>query len=44
MKPLVDVALVVSASTLSARIQETHITIGHVLCELVDRELAGAQT
>jgi len=44
MKPLVDVALVVSASTLSARIQETHITIGHVLCELVDREMAGAQT
>jgi D-sedoheptulose 7-phosphate isomerase len=44
MKPLVDVALIVSASTLSARIQETHITIGHVLCELVDREMAGAQT
>ena len=43
MKPLVDVALIVSASTLSARIQETHITIGHVLCELVDRELAGGQ-
>jgi D-sedoheptulose 7-phosphate isomerase len=39
----VDVALVVSASTLSARIQETHITIGHVLCELVDREFSGGQ-
>jgi D-sedoheptulose 7-phosphate isomerase len=37
----VDVALRVSASTLSARIQETHILIGHVLCELVDRELFG---
>jgi len=39
--PLVDVALRVSASTLSPRIQETHILIGHVLCELVDRELFG---
>jgi D-sedoheptulose 7-phosphate isomerase len=38
----VDVALIVTASTLSSRIQETHITIGHVLCELVDRELSGA--
>jgi D-sedoheptulose 7-phosphate isomerase len=38
----VDVPLIVSASTLSARIQETHITVGHVLCELVDRELSGA--
>jgi len=37
----VDVALIVAASTLSARIQETHITIGHVLCELVDHELSG---
>lgn len=38
----VDVALIVSASTHSARIQETHITIGHVLCELVDVELSGS--
>ena len=37
----VDVSLRVSASTLSARIQETHILIGHVLCELVDRRLFG---
>jgi D-sedoheptulose 7-phosphate isomerase len=37
----VDVPLVVTASTLSARIQETHITIGHVLCELVDAALSG---
>ena len=37
----VDVSLRVSASTLSARIQETHILIGHVLCELVDRRLLG---
>jgi D-sedoheptulose 7-phosphate isomerase len=39
----VDVALTVGASTDSARIQETHITIGHVLCELVDRELSGSR-
>jgi D-sedoheptulose 7-phosphate isomerase len=38
---LVDVSLCVSASTLSPRIQETHILIGHVLCELVDRRLFG---
>ncbi len=40
---LVDVSLCVSASTLSCRIQETHIVIGHVLCELVDRKLFGMQ-
>src|SRR5262245_1168684 len=38
---MVDVSLRVSASTLSARIQETHILVGHVLCELVDRRLFG---
>ena len=38
---MVDVSLRVSASTLSARIQETHILIGHVICELVDRRLCG---
>ena len=37
----VDLSLRVSASKLSARIQETHILIGHVLCDLVDRLLAG---
>jgi len=37
----VDLSLRVSASRLSARIQETHILIGHVLCELVDRRLFG---
>jgi D-sedoheptulose 7-phosphate isomerase len=35
----VDVALRVSASTHSARIQEVHILVGHVICELVDRRL-----
>jgi D-sedoheptulose 7-phosphate isomerase len=38
---MVDVSLRVSASKLSARIQETHILIGHVICELVDRRLFG---
>jgi D-sedoheptulose 7-phosphate isomerase len=37
----VDVSLRVSASTLSCRIQETHILIGHVICELVERRLLG---
>jgi D-sedoheptulose 7-phosphate isomerase len=36
-----DVGLRVSASRLSNRIQETHILVGHVLCELVDRALFG---
>ena len=38
---LADLCLRVSASTHAARIQETHILIGHVLCELVDRRLFG---
>jgi len=37
----VDHHLQVSASRLSPRIQETHITIGHVICELVDCKLFG---
>ena len=41
LKGLVDVSLCVSASTLSCRIQETHILIGHVICELVERRLFG---
>ena len=35
---LADFALVVDSSS-TPRIQETHITIGHVLCEMVDRML-----
>lgn len=35
---LVDHAFVVP-SAVTARIQETHITLGHVLCELVESEL-----
>src|SRR5205809_4341672 len=38
---LVDLSLHLSASTHAALIQETHILIGHVLCELVDRRLFG---
>ena len=35
MKSLADVALVVP-SDCTARIQESHITIGHIICELVE--------
>lgn len=38
----VDVALVVDTRS-TQRIQETHITIGHILCELVEDELYGAK-
>ena len=36
----VDLALIVP-SDCTPRIQEAHITIGHIVCELVERELAG---
>ena len=36
---LVDQALIVPASN-TARIQEAHITIGHIVCEWVDRAYA----
>ena len=39
---LVDHPFVVP-STVVARIQETHITLGHVLCELVDEALLGKE-
>jgi D-sedoheptulose 7-phosphate isomerase len=35
----VDYLLNVSGGTNTARIQETHILIGHVICEMVDRKL-----
>jgi D-sedoheptulose 7-phosphate isomerase len=38
----VDVPLVVESNS-TQRIQETHITIGHILCELVEDELYGSQ-
>ena len=37
---LVDHPFVVP-STVTARIQESHITLGHVLCELVEETLLG---
>lgn len=37
---LVDYPFVVP-STVTARIQESHITLGHVLCELVEEQLLG---
>jgi len=41
MKDLVDVLIDVP-STDTARIQEAHILIGHILCEIVEREMVNA--
>jgi D-sedoheptulose 7-phosphate isomerase len=38
MKGLVDVAIIVPSSD-TQRIQEGHITIGHIICGLAEREL-----
>jgi D-sedoheptulose 7-phosphate isomerase len=38
---IVEHHLCVSGTTRTARIQETHILIGHVICDLVDRILFG---
>ncbi len=38
-RELCDVALVINSSV-TARIQEMHITLGHILCGLVDRAVA----
>jgi len=38
LSSLVDIALVVKSST-TARVQETHIFAGHILCQLVDHIL-----
>ncbi|MCP9472879.1 MAG: D-sedoheptulose 7-phosphate isomerase [Nitrospira sp.] len=38
---MVDYPFVVP-STVTSRIQESHITLGHVLCELVEEQLLGA--
>lgn len=38
LAPLADVALVVESES-TQRIQETHIVIGHILCELIEEEL-----
>jgi len=39
---LADVTLIVP-SNITARIQEAHITIGHIVCELVEEELSQEQ-
>ena len=41
MPAYVDHCLCVSATSVTPRIQETHILIGHVICELVDHILYG---
>ncbi len=43
LRTMVDHRLNVSASRESARIQETHILIGHVICQLVDAALYGGK-
>ncbi len=40
LKPLADLCLCVPSSD-TPRIQEAHITIGHILCDLVEAELSG---
>jgi D-sedoheptulose 7-phosphate isomerase len=39
MASLVDHLLCVSATSVTPRIQETHILVGHVICEIVDQKL-----
>jgi D-sedoheptulose 7-phosphate isomerase len=41
LAPLADLAFIVP-STNTARIQETHITLGHTICELVDELIYGS--
>ena len=38
LAPLVDIALIVPSRN-TARIQEAHITIGHILCEIAEEKL-----
>jgi len=40
LAPLVDYAFIVPSDS-TPRIQETHITLGHLLCELTEEELYG---
>jgi D-sedoheptulose 7-phosphate isomerase len=40
---MADLVLCVAATTDTARIQETHILIGHVVCQLVDAALYGGK-
>lgn len=43
LKDLVDLALIVPSSD-TPRIQEAHITIGHIICDLVEQGLFHAET
>lgn len=38
LRPLVDIALVVPSSN-TQRIQEVHITVGHILCEALEQKM-----
>lgn len=40
MKDLVDVAVIIPSDD-TQRIQEGHITVGHILCALIEREMFG---
>jgi D-sedoheptulose 7-phosphate isomerase len=40
LKPIVDLAVVIPSSNVQ-RIQEGHITVAHIICELVEDELYG---
>jgi len=40
MKDLADICILIPSST-SPRVQEAHITVAHIICELVEAELAG---
>jgi len=44
MANLVDCLLCVSATSVTPRIQETHILIGHIICEMVDETLFGGES
>lgn len=44
MASLVDHFLCVSATSVTPRIQETHILIEHVICEMVEQVLFGAES
>ncbi len=42
LKPIVDLPIVIPSSNVQ-RIQEGHITVAHIICELVEDELYGTQ-
>ena len=40
LKAIADISLIVPSNS-TARIQEAHITIGHIICNLIEKELFG---